>query len=76
MGEQDLSAASDWLSSVDLGNSDAGVSLVKIMMHKQDLNIVKKEVKEIEQTHDVEEMHFLVFNIFYQDDVNSVDACF
>lgn len=69
--KQDLSAASDWLSSVDIGNSNAGFSLAEIAIQKKEVNIAKKWVKEIEDSYDVDEMHYLIFNLLYQEDIDS-----
>lgn len=68
--EQDLPAASDWLSSVDIGNSDAGFSLAQIAVQKKDVNIAQKWVKKIENTYDVDEMRYLIFNLLYQEDTD------
>ncbi|MEL0658717.1 hypothetical protein V6255_06130 [Psychromonas arctica] len=69
--EQDLSAASDWLSSVDIGNSDAGFSLAQIAVQQNDINIAQKWIKEIENNYDVDEMHYLIFNQLYQENTSS-----
>ena len=68
--QQDLPAASDWLSSVDIGDSDAGFSLAQIAVQKKDVNIAQKWVKKIENTYDVDEMRYLIFNFLYQEDTD------
>ncbi|WP_236546694.1 hypothetical protein [Psychromonas sp. L1A2] len=69
--EQDLSAASDWLSSVDIGNSDAGFSLAQIAVQQNDINIAQKWIKEIKNNYDVDEMHYLIFTQLYQENTDS-----
>jgi len=65
---QDLSAASDWLSSVDINNSDAGFSLAEIAIQQKNIVIASEWVKKIEDRYDVDEMHYLIFKELYQKD--------
>ena len=71
--EQDLLAASDWLSTVDIGTSNAGYSLAQIAVRQKNIGVAKKWVKEVEKTHDIDQIHYAIFNLLYQKDIYSAE---
>ncbi|MEL0629775.1 hypothetical protein [Psychromonas aquatilis] len=67
---QDLYAASEWLTSVDISNSSAGFSLAQIAIKQNNIDIAREWVKKIESRYDVDEMHYLIFKELYKKDTD------